>query len=1200
MERRVGLPRVDGLTGGLMAACLVAVWAPPATAQDAPPKAPGVIVIAFEDLPDGRNCDEAAARVGRCVEEVQFRDVDDLFKVHRGEGSFERLRTYGRLYGWIWDDLARRWSGDDLFQEHLVAVGLNRMPESSYLWDATPGADDGRGPAAGEPTDGTLRSYGVPARDLWVDGSRWLGTGGAQPPIYRTLDYAQAPGLVRPAPIVMLKGRFATRLVFDGRRHQFDIMDGDPETSGPFFEQMYPYEQAMGGGGGGDDRKEQNPEDEYFPDNYSSGDDSWWEAGGGGGDWGAVPEAPLLPAFDDGPVLEDDGFGFEQFGAYRYDSIDDDPNSGGKVSDDIPLSHFLADEAIKTPPRGGWSTDEQRRALVEARRASYAKTLLPLEASIEDLRSLAHDEFDNFYENVGTQIVRFAREEYTPTHLRVLTALMAMHDPPGTTSDARGLTKEAVAASIGQLDSDAALMAEASAAFVTDRAFSLNYKELPKPVVEKRLEAMDIWQNPDRRFLLDLTRDVGTQFKLLLRPRVSPIGGVDDDTLKAWAEQNAQDSRRAAFILKYIRPIALEVAVRRLGEERGKTERDRIETSLILDHVRYEYVSRFTTDPAQRQTPGELEAMGAEQWVAVLRRHGFYSNFIADGPGAVDPLAICTTLDRQAALAQPAFGQVNVDGLIVAPDGLMDSDAILWHGRDQLPFLLIDDPRVNRPSVLRLVSLPGERAIYRIRWKVWTGWHLLWAPEPVSVQDQEYRLALRTAAICDDTVLAPPRIVPTLIRAALLDGDFRPVNAIQGDGTDAVGAYYEKPTNQELYDSRRDDVDKGTDAAQTLEKVDTDRPVALVTDTLGLAQRIFKKKEVRSPVEVIRQESVRYVRDLVAEPLRAEVKREATVLVVLDESQVRDKRKIHFNKPRAPYLMARSREGDGYRYAGAWAYFLPPAEAAVTTRTMLAPAYLPTQSVASNSMVQKWTRRQTGDWAFSAGIGAFPLRRTISVCAGEGSTKDTVVDCSQIGTGDRLIANTSGLSLDVTALRTLWRSSYDRYAIEFGPEFHLDMVFPGKSIYDDVPITYPLAITYAGGFLAGIRFGPPANPIAVKAGSHPWGADRPDGSSFLGRTEFGFRVGGLIGPSYNGLQGTIYGEGWSGWSMRRKRAKDATYTPYHPAILLGPYVRVMHTRMLMPAADRYYTLESATGFYAGVRIHFRLNGSAAGDLPEGQ
>ena len=46
---------------------------------------------------------------------------------------------------------------------------------------------------------------------------------------------------------MVLKGRFAERLGFNNRDHDYNLMDADPDSSGPFFEQIYPYKTAYRG-----------------------------------------------------------------------------------------------------------------------------------------------------------------------------------------------------------------------------------------------------------------------------------------------------------------------------------------------------------------------------------------------------------------------------------------------------------------------------------------------------------------------------------------------------------------------------------------------------------------------------------------------------------------------------------------------------------------------------------------------------------------------------------------------------------------------------------------------------------------------------------------------------------------------------------------------------------------------------------------
>ena len=44
-----------------------------------------------------------------------------------------------------------------------------------------------------------------------------------------------------------MSGRFASRLAVNGKLHDYELMDADPKASGPFFEQLYPYQTIYQG-----------------------------------------------------------------------------------------------------------------------------------------------------------------------------------------------------------------------------------------------------------------------------------------------------------------------------------------------------------------------------------------------------------------------------------------------------------------------------------------------------------------------------------------------------------------------------------------------------------------------------------------------------------------------------------------------------------------------------------------------------------------------------------------------------------------------------------------------------------------------------------------------------------------------------------------------------------------------------------------
>ena len=44
---------------------------------------------------------------------------------------------------------------------------------------------------------------------------------------------------------------------------------------------------------------------------------------------------------------------------------------------------------------------------------------------------------------------------------------------------------------------------------------------------------------------------------------------------------------------------------------------------------------------------------------------------------------------------------------------------------------MIDNPAANEVKLERLV-VPDGNAIYRARWKIWSGWHLLWGVQNIA------------------------------------------------------------------------------------------------------------------------------------------------------------------------------------------------------------------------------------------------------------------------------------------------------------------------------------------------------------------------------------------------------------------------------------------------------------------------------------
>lgn len=1186
-----------GLRNGARAvpALWLAALSPSAVGQETPPAdagasvvetegTPEVLVIGFEDAnPD--DCNEKIARYGRCVEEVRFSEMGPAWSTDAVPTDADRARwkATGVLYADLWDDLSHRFLVDtDPIFESMRARGVVALPAGKQQWQAS----------ARDAGDLDRAVYSLPRESSWLGAAEWIDARtwrpavsltpteliGGTDAIFPVVRVNKAPGLVASDSMLILKGRFAQRLAADGKRHPWDIMDGDPEASAPLFEQMYPYQRGL---------------------------------------------------------------------AQEATGADDS---------EVPLTRFIAQEMLKSPSAAD---------LVGFRKQNYADTLLPgpESTSYAFMTDQAQTEFQRFYRLVGTQILRFAREEYTPTHIRVLTSLMAMESPPGTLKGGYATSDDVVAASRGQMDTvDPTITAFRGYASSRD-GFALNFVELPEELVAKHIVTMSEWNNPTNEFLDLLLSEVVETLRDHLREDVveeyldNPglvyrkskdfnrarferdillpwvrdnmgrwrIRSLDDAAITTWIQDNSFPGR-VPIVTRYFRRLALDLLVSRLDAD----DREKIQTRILLDHLNLEIKKGFGGSDAPIATPGAIEERSKNEWLKVLSAHAMYPGAIPDRPGVVNPLAICTLSDRLDALEEPSFGRVNLDLIVVGPTALTTAEELLWQVREDVPFILVDDPERNPPAVTRLVGLPGDRAVYRVRWEVWSGWHLLWGVEPLdaSSADAPRRMALRTGAVCADTVLASPDLVPTLLRAALLDGEFRPTVPVRDVGKTL------KPTRKKTNDKTVVDADQAIETADdergTVETTvaaaqgDQDAIVSTARNLIGgLTYLKPGSKRTRGvdtrPVE---QEAVLYVRDLFLSPLRArDVGRPMMVSVFDHATPSAEKDRVWDFQPRTPYGHTQVKYLDAeaggerradqvrFQHTTGWASVLQP-PLATQPLWMVSPAHLPTELLNTAELKQVWKRRQTSDWNFGGGVGFYPYRYVHYSCNEEPSVGDlwsaTVTDCDQ---GEPLTATseTSGISLDLFALNTRWMIGDRRTAIEFGPELHLDLLPPGRNKFyegDQVSLgisstddgedisestKYAWATRFQAGIVVGVRFAP--DPLHLSRSSsrrYPWGAPLPDGSSTLGRVHTGLRAGLMLGPTFDGLEATVLTEWWMGWSLRFDRSPQASFTPYHPAILIGPYVRGQLGLPLVGNPSRYLKLDYSGMVIVGVRAHFRL------------
>lgn len=760
--------------------------------------------------------------------------------------------------------------------------------------------------------------------------------------------------------------------------------------------------------------------------------------------------------------------------------------------------------------------------------ARVAKVRLP-EASFASFQTVSTEGFRSFTDDLSLQVAQFALEDFTPNHIRVFTALSAMVLPPGPTSGT-GSSRRIVAAARGETDAAADIAARTDrSSFLLRAGFSLDITALSPEVVTSWTENLARQLQPDPARLAELRSSfqvaAGANLKTTSLP---PIEVVDHASLGRWAEESAGPGVNSALVLSDLERHLLQSFLRELPER----ERQTTAAQILFDQLRHSAAGVFDDTPGARAAPQDIVGKVSAQWASQLGRHGFLPQPMAQRYGGIDPTAICTTQDGPAALAEPSFGAVNLDVLVRAPDrgpGRVPTEEVgefLWDVRAGLPFLLVDDPE-RMPEVERLVQLPGKMAVYRLRWSVWTGWHLLWTE--AALTDDARRSAVRTAAICDDTVLAEDALAPTLLRASLLADTFRSTSPVPISVTE------------------RDEVSPEGPAAD------------LVT---------YLRAATRLPVQALARSTGGFL------------------LVVGDA----DQGPVGVDLiPATPY--ARDQRDRGFKayHTALWARFVPK-DLEAEEAPLVYPAFRPTQLVESNSLHPRWLRPTVSDVTLSGGVGAFPLREIRMGCGAVDPQGGFVDGCSETD-GVAQSTHSEGLSADVSALTTLWALDRPRLGVEAGLEVHLDASHEGNSwVYPDSDPSLTWMFRPSGGLLLGLRTQPPPAPLSG-LGNAPrlWGVDRLDGRSLLGRTQVGLRLGFLVAPGYNGAEGTFLGELWAGVAARRNLAPVANLTPYNPRALYGAFVRVQYATPFVPSdTPRRYELVDGTTVIAGFRGNWNL------------
>ncbi len=1126
-------------------------------------------VTGFQDRLSSGDCDSIDARYGRCIELVDFYEptpiwyyadrYQELSKFDQSKllylyPSFEEwvssseedkksvrkrdkatLRLMSDLYAQTWEDIVYRWKedtdpGSTIIQQDGFKVTPDPRSQWGYLTLSRKSAY-----AEVNPT------FFLKAQD-WYQPTLPITTGEdavlqnlrGRPAFYPRVKQAIPRGhFVEPTPAVLMSGRFAERLGYNNRIHDYNLMDGDPNSSGPFFEQIYPYDTI-----------------------YQKDDETY-----------------------------------------------------------IPLADF-------------------RYPTVEIRDPSAVKNIVTVN-SIEDAQQQAVIQFNRFYRLVATQVMQFAMQDYTDNHMRIMATLTTMRSPPGSLEEASGIARNLNASAQGQTDSSELLESKVNRdAYAVPGGFKLSFNKLPEILIVQWLERLSVAYPPTSDFYMDLTYDAKNVFQeLLTSGRPTLIKGLSDQDLVKWIGDNSAPGVDGNIIIEPLREMALQHLMGTLSEG----DRDVEETWLLLDHFNYEVISNLDSTLGIRVAPTDVTGLVSEKWETVLTDHFYSTQKISQGLGAIDPTAVCTTKDRLDALSEPTIGAIYVDQIFAGKDTLknpnLTNDQLLWNAKYELPFLMFDNPDASLPSIERLVGLPDGDALYRARWSVWTGWHLMWGIEQFAGKE---RLVLKTGALCENIVLAPPDLVATLVRAGLLEDQFYPTvppKYRDMKGRDDYPSAQERQERRRKNQKNKSAIDRDAVLSEITKKnysvketksdfeglsdrmenpVLTDIEIERAADS-DLAKRglgFEKSPKNRSPVVIETGESVNYFRRIVRTPLEDLSKDEGLILMVNDFQEPHRAEFLRDVISHTPYARAHKLYGLNSIQGASWALYFDkdPASDAVTKA---APAYVPRPNYLAGSVVPVWNRNRTTDTTFVGDVALFPSRKSFYTC-NENINVTSLYSVETCDPGREYMSLTEGLSFGFGSYQTKWFRDDPRLAYELGLEMHLDVLHGGKTWFhreqpNDVDIiaerlngspeqqsnitpTYVWSFRPQTGASFGIRHSPDQMPLFREfRSSATWGAMSSSGSTWVGRTEWGVRGAFLVGPTYNGMEGTLVAETWVAQSIRNPRSDWAYFSPYHPIWNGGLFFRYQRGGVLLPPeTTRMFELLYSETYVIGWRTHFRL------------
>lgn len=764
--------------------------------------------------------------------------------------------------------------------------------------------------------------------------------------------------------------------------------------------------------------------------------------------------------------------------------------------------------------------------------------------------------FEQWALHLGLDLIQFGSVDPTLTHMRTFSALAMMSRPPSSLLRDGRLPSHPNPGSLSEPDPTDVAPAPPVPAMT---AVDVDAKKLAEEALRDGSELLS-WMpsgdgSPDdfRPSLACAARQhVGEDW-----PTVELVRSLDLTRMQQWAGTSVRRERLSAVLASafsnWQRGVDLCSAAvdgAALGPslspspQPDSARRQHLRWALAMSRVGHE----LALLPPQ-SSPAQTLERTTKTWISTQEDSQIQPRMVESGPRQVDPLAVCGLREGEAAQQEESIQRIALDVLFVAPDSgapggteLNAVDASIWASQHALPFLALD--RGQTPTTTRLWSLPDGQAMFRARWLIWSGWHVLWAmPDEASAEP----VVAHFAAICGDMVLVRDELVPTVVYAALLSdlrrgtlpvsvSDANDARRFAGQGGRTAPANTSELTDMASVALRSPELADST--VLVLDLAPTRRRVSTRFGRAHTPYLIHSHRVWRRAVNVERREL-----------WRAGARGTDRVLPKGWRRQLRDERGAWWSRQRIVRMSA-------------WLVHLDEEGAP----TQVLPERRPGARVSTSAPRPVWRRVPTGAWDLGLSPGPYVERVELSGPGPVWSTDDSGSADGELAPtggdspeGSTALGLNNGVGLDASLMRSLWLQE-ERLALQGQLVLGVRL---DQSAWS-APLNTPWG-QLAVGVRGGVRvIAPPrltltssiANPLR-----HPWGVSRPDGSVRSRRMEWTMSAGYSREILMSNVDGGLYPrhllpiETSLAWSAS-SRESTSPYLPYRPNVVVGPTLSV--------------------------------------------